>query len=116
MTEHRVHPRFAIRLSAEVACGDRTFTGTTRNVSVGGCCLESAFPLAEGAEVRLDLFVVVDGIEDERMPPLTTRATVQWAAEQDDGAFAAGLRFTGLTAAQQRWLDQFLARTGAGDA
>ena len=110
MNEHRVHQRFDVRLSAEVTTGNRTFTGTTRNLSAGGCCVESAFPLAEDAEVRIDLFVVFDGIEDERMPPLTARGTVQWAAEMDAGSHAAGIQFVGMTEAQTKWLQSFLTK------
>jgi len=110
MSEHRVHQRFDVRLSAEVTTAERTFTGTTRNLSAGGCCVEGAYPLAEASEVRVDLFVVYDGIEDERMPPLTTRGTVQWAAETDDGSHAAGIQFAGMTDAQTKWLQGFLTK------
>ncbi len=112
MTEHRAHPRYDVHLSAEVTLGERTFTATTRNLSVGGCCIDSAYPLPEEAEVGLSLFLVVEGIEDERFPPLQTRGTVQWAAETDENSHAAGLKFVGITDAQQQWLEQFLAKSG----
>jgi len=110
MNNQRVHQRYDIRLSAEVTHDGRTFTGTTRNLSAGGCCVESAYPLVESAEVRLDLFIVVDGVEDERMPPLTTLGHVQWSAETDDGQHAAGIQFSSLTDAQQKWLQSFLGK------
>jgi c-di-GMP-binding flagellar brake protein YcgR len=109
--EHRQHRRLDIRLSAEVSTPERSFTATTRNLSAGGCCLESHYPLAEGADVRVDLFVVHEGVEDERMPPLTTMGTVQWVAEQDRGEYSAGLRFVGMTPAQHKWLEHFLAKS-----
>ena len=108
----RVHKRFELHLSAEVRAGKRTFTAVTRNLSVGGCCLESAHPLAERDEVDVNLFLVVDGVEDERMPPLATHGTVQWVAETDDAHFAAGIKFTDLNPAQTQWLEQFLVRSG----
>lgn len=111
MSENRVHPRYDIRLAAEVTTGERTFTATTRNLSDGGCCLESHYPMAEGSEIALDLFVVHEGVEDERMPPLSTKATIQWAAETDEGGMAAGVKFVGLTEAQQKWLSAFLAKS-----
>lgn len=116
MKQQRQHERLDIRLSAEVHAGDRVFTATTRNMSVGGCCLESAYPLAEDAELRLDLFMVYDGIEDERMPPLTVGGAVQWAAPTDDEQLhLAGVRFSQITEAQTRWLEQFLSRAGTDD-
>jgi c-di-GMP-binding flagellar brake protein YcgR len=115
MSEHRVHPRYDIRLAAEVTTSERTFTATTRNLSSGGCCLESHYPLPEGAEIRLDLFVVYEGVEDERMPPLSTRGTIQWAAETDDGSLTAGVKFEGLTDAQQQWLGTFLNKSAHDD-
>jgi hypothetical protein len=110
MTNNRTQKRFDIRLSAAVTTSERTFTGTTRNLSAGGCCVEGPYPLAEDSEVRLDLFVVVDGIEDERMPPLSTRGSVQWVAETDDGSHAAGIKFDGMTGAQVQWLEAFLGK------
>ena len=108
----RAHKRFELHLSAEVSAGARTFTAVTRNLSAGGCCLESAHPLSENAELGVNLFLVVDGVEDERMPPLAARGTVQWVAETDDAHFAAGIKFVGLNPAQTQWLEQFLTRSG----
>jgi c-di-GMP-binding flagellar brake protein YcgR len=112
MSEHRVHKRYDIQMSAEITVDGRQFTGTTRNLSAGGCCVESAHPIPEAASLRVDLFVVIDGVEDERMPPLTTMGTVQWAAETDDGNHAVGVKFEGMSEAQHKWLEQFLAKTG----
>ena len=110
MSDNRQHQRFDVRLSAEVTTPERTFTATTRNLSVGGCCVESPYRLVEESEIRVDLFVVFDGIEDERMPPLTTRCSVQWAAETDEGVHAAGVQFIGMTEAQAKWLQSFLTK------
>ena len=109
--EHRVHPRFDIKLAAEVTAGGRPFTATTRNLSDGGCCLESMFPMSEGTEIALDLFVVHEGVEDEQMPPLRTHGTIQWVAETDEGGTAVGVKFVGMTQAQQKWLSAFLAKS-----
>jgi c-di-GMP-binding flagellar brake protein YcgR len=113
MIQRREHERIDVKMSAEVRTASHSFTATTRNLSVGGCCLESSYPLAEESELRLDLFVVVDGIEDERMPPLTVAGTVQWSAESDEASVhLAGVKFSAITAAQTKWLEQFIARTG----
>jgi hypothetical protein len=108
----RAHARYAIRLSAELRADGRAFTGTTKNVSAGGFCVEAAYPLREQTEVAVDLFLVIDDVEYEQMPPLEARARVQWAAETDTGEHAAGLQFVGLSQAQADWLAAFLARVG----
>jgi hypothetical protein len=111
----RQHPRYKISLSAEVTAGERSFTATTRDVSEGGACLESAYPLPEAADVEVALFVVVDGIEDANTPPLRIRATVQWAADNDeapaDSRHIGGLKFADMSDAQRQWLAGVVART-----
>jgi len=115
----RAHARHAIRLAAEVRGAERTFTATTRDISEGGCCVEAAYPLADGATVGLALFVVVDGIEDTHAPPLEVRAHVQWAADNPDAPVSArhvtGLRFEAISPAQVQWLRSVLARATPGE-
>ena len=41
-------PRFNVRLSAEVKVDAHSLTGTTRNLSTGGVCIEIDRPMAEG--------------------------------------------------------------------
>lgn len=109
----RQHPRVDVRLSAEIQRGDELFTAVTRNLSAGGAALDSERPLAEGEELRLSLFVVVDGIEDERTPPLVVGARVQWSAEGDDGSWTGGVKFVGISPAQVEWLERFVKLTEA---
>ena len=109
----RAHQRFQIRLSADVAAGGRQFTATTRNLSAGGVCLESAYPFEEGGSLGLSLFLVVDDVEDESMPPLEVRGTVQWTADDDEEhVHIAGVQFSEISDAQRAWLESFLARSG----
>ena len=99
MTDKRSTPRFNIRLSAEVRIGGALVTGVTRDLSLGGVCLELDRAIAEKSLVRLTLFVVEDDIETEGARGLELTGTVQWAAEGDRG-YAIGLKFGTLTAAQ----------------
>ena len=112
-TNARAHTRHDVRLSADAKHEGHSFTATTRNLSAGGVCLESSYPFTENAPIRLDLFMVIEGIEDERMPPLTVEGSVQWTADDDEEhTHVAGVQFTAITDAQARWLEQFLAKTG----
>ncbi len=115
----RVHTRFDVNLSAEVKTEVRTFEAETKNLSEGGCCIESAYPLDEGNMVRVSLFLTVDGIEDESMPPMVCGARVQWTVDADpdeaNSRHMAGLKFEAASDAQKAWLKNFLDRTGAGE-
>lgn len=111
MIEHRRHQRVDVALSAEIQREDGTFTAVTRNLSVGGAALEPERPLKDGELLRLSLFLVYDGIEDERTPPLIVGAKVMWTGEGDDGSHTAGVRFENISPAQTDWLKRFLKVT-----
>jgi hypothetical protein len=108
----RSTPRFNIRLSVELQLDGRTTTGTTRNVSVGGICIELERRLTEGSYLAFKLFLVEDDIESDDEKPLDLVGTVQWAAESEKG-FAMGIKFGNLTRAQKTTLEARLAATGA---
>ena len=84
------------------------FTATTRDLSEGGVGLSAEYPLEEGSEVVLGLFLVLDDVESDT-PPLWVKARVAWAAETDDNRFNAGVRFEVITDDQRKWLRQILA-------
>ena len=48
MPQKRQHPRFAIRLSAEIVRAKKTVTAETRNVSLAGANLVSEYPFTDG--------------------------------------------------------------------
>jgi hypothetical protein len=111
-------------MSAEVHLGDRSFTATTRDLSEGGCGLELKQPLSENAEVTLGFFMVIDDVEEERVPPLWVKGRVAWVAEldpipsaagahsgagRDAGTTMAGIRFEVITDEQKAWVRQVLA-------
>ncbi len=105
----RKDQRVNMRLGAEVETSADTFTAYTKDLSVGGAAIVCERPLHDGEQVRLSLFLVYDGVEDERTPPLITSAKVQWAVEADDGSHTAGIHFEGMTPAQSEWLGRIVA-------
>lgn len=115
--ERRVHDRFVIELAAEITAGDNQFTATTKDISSGGCCIVSAYPLADGATVMCSLYLVIDGIEEAGMSALETQALVRWSADTGDGGseqrHLAGLDFSSLTVEQQAWLQATIAKAEA---
>ena len=108
MPQKRQHPRFSLRLSAEIERAGRHVTAQTRNVSLAGANLVSVYPFREGETFQIGLFLVVDDVEDPTKPPLVCHARVQWVAELDDGSHSAGVHFEDMTPEQQAWLDRFL--------
>lgn len=110
MKQSRSHPRFRASLSAELNTAKRVFAAKTRDVSTGGCCVESAHPLNDGDRLRVSLFVVFEGVEDVSIPSLDLMASVRWVAQNDSGLHVAGLEYEGATQAQTTWLKQFLAK------
>jgi hypothetical protein len=108
----RATPRFDIRLSAELRVEGRVITGTTKNLSMGGLCIEIDRPLPENSFVRLTLFVVEEDVETEGARGLDLTGNVQWNAEGDRG-YSIGLKFGNLTASQQTALANALKTVGA---
>jgi hypothetical protein len=104
-------PRFDIRLSAELRIEKMRLTGTTRNLSVGGVCVEIDRPITEGRQLTLTLFIVEEGIEAEGARGLDLVGTVQWVAEGDRG-YAVGIRFLDMTAPQTTALTHALRAIG----
>lgn len=104
-------PRFNIRLSAELDIDARRLTGTTRNLSIGGVCVEIDRPVPEGKTIRLTLFVVEDDVETEGARGLELTGTVQWLAEGDRN-YAVGIKFGNLNAAQTTALTNALKAVG----
>ena len=104
-------PRFTIRLSAEIKVDQHRVTGTTRNLSTGGVCVEIDRPIAEGKMIGMTLFVVEDDVEAEGARGLELTGTVQWMAEGDRN-YAVGIKFGNLNAAQTTALNNALKAVG----
>jgi hypothetical protein len=101
-------------MSAEVRLDETAFTATTRDLSEGGVGLEPERSLPEGSAITIGLFLVVDDVEEERMPPLWVKGRVAWAGELDDGKPIVGVRFEVITSQQKVWLRQVLGHLTPG--
>jgi Tfp pilus assembly protein PilZ len=112
--EARRAPRIDVRLSAEVKFEGRLFTALTRNLSVGGVCLESKVTVPDGAAIGVGLFLVFDDIEDASGPPLELVAKVAWSApaEEPGQPTVIGLRFESVSATQLEGLTRYLKSVG----
>jgi len=110
----RAHPRFATSLSVEIYTGEDAVPGIAKNLSLGGVGIATPSPLPAQAQIGISMFLVEDGIEDERTPPVNLRGQVCWCTPADTGGFIAGIRFGQLQPDEAQRIQLFLARlTGA---
>jgi hypothetical protein len=102
--------RYDVRLGAEVVRARGGFTCCTRNLSIGGVCLETPQLLVEGSTIQLLLFLVVDDIEDTTRAPLELRASVAWSTPANGVGepATAGLRFESPSLQQRERIERFL--------
>ena len=77
-----------------------------KNLSLGGVGFEMDAPLTVGTHVKLSLFLVEDGIEEERAKPLAAEGVVSWCAEQQGAGYGAGVRFLAMEQSMQERLRQ----------
>ena len=108
-SEQRRHPRFEVRIGAEVQTADKEVTCTTKNLSLGGVALDLDRPIAQGGFALVTLFVVVDDIEDLATRPLELPGSVVWCRQVDPEHYEAGIRFEPLAEDARRYLEQLLA-------
>jgi c-di-GMP-binding flagellar brake protein YcgR len=111
----RAHPRYATSLSVDVYAGDDVLPALATNLSLGGLGMSLKSEMAANTHVGLSLFLVEDGIEDERTAPLNLRGRVVWCtASPRGGGYMAGVQFEGLQPAEGQRIQEFLRRlTGA---
>lgn len=108
----RAHQRYDIRVSAEVTLHQgEPMICVTRDLSLGGVGIDTEWALPEGAPISIELFVVVDDIEDETTTPLQLVGRVAWSRKRGARDFLAGIQFMDLTPDQTTYLHQLVAAT-----
>lgn len=112
MRNTREHQRYDIRVSAEVTLHQgEPMTCVTRDLSLGGVGIDTEWALPEGAPISIELFVVVDDIEDESTTPLQLAGRVAWSRTRGERDYLSGIQFTNLTPDQTAYLQQLVAAT-----
>lgn len=106
----REHPRFDTALSVEVYTSKGVIGADGNNLSQGGLGIILNQQLALESEVGLSMFLVEDGIEDERTAPLNIKGVVCWCTEAEPSGYQAGMRFLSMTPLDLERIQIFLRR------
>lgn len=104
MSDHfrRTDPRYARRLDVELIVGERVYTATTGNISLGGLFVETSETLALQSRLQIRFRIPTQA------EPIEVTGEVRWveagSAEQPAGM---GIRFQGLRAREVWALNRF---------
>lgn len=93
---YREHPRYELRIGAELRTPRQRISASVVDVGAGGLGLELAAAVEDETPVTAALFLVVDDVEDAATAALELPAHVAWCAETDHGRFRCGLRLGDL--------------------
>ena len=110
----RAHPRYATSLSVDVYTADDVLPAIAKNLSLGGIGISLQTAVQPQIQVGLSLFLVEDGIEDERTAPINVRGLLCWCTPDPKGGFLAGLQFSDLQPADAQRIQEFLHRLSGG--
>ncbi len=98
--EQRKHPRVAVHVKVDIASGANFWTGTTRDLSVGGLFVEAPANVAVGMPLVLHVDLLGKLCE--------IAAEVVWVLLDDAGKPAGcGVRFRRLSAEARRRIEAF---------
>ena len=102
---HRVHCRTPVRFRVEGEAEGRTFTGYSKNISVGGLLLECSEFIAPGTDISVDLPVLPDkGI-------ITVKARVVRADKDEERKMNyLGIQFRELEESHKQALEDFIEK------
>jgi hypothetical protein len=106
--ESRRAKRYDVEVAAEVTINREVLQSQTKNLSESGVCLVTRRQLVEGSRLLLNLFLVVEGIEDATSPSIDLTAEVIWAAPSSENEFLAGCQFSDISSKQAETLKSFL--------
>jgi PilZ domain len=97
----RKHPRFPVSLSCTLVHKNRfRHTGSIRDLSANGCCVESMISPFTGMQLSVHL-----NIPGESKPILIDNAAVRWS-----GSAGIGLEFLTVAPPHQDQLDRMIQR------
>lgn len=107
-TESRRARRYLVEAAAEVITPEATLESKTKNLSETGVCLVTKKMLPEGCKLKINIFLVIDGIEDISTPSLDIEAEVIWSAPSSEDEYLAGCQFLNISEKHLQILRNFL--------
>jgi hypothetical protein len=103
MENRRRQQRYGARLKGYVWAEGRKASVETLNLSASGVRISLDAPLLEGAEVKLRLYVSLNG--STKSEPITVSGVVVWCNEDMDVGFQAGIRFDAISDDHRQYLE-----------
>lgn len=110
MDNRRQFLRKQVHLAVEIITQDNIFIGNTHDLSRGGMAVEIDGPIYDNEEVQIGVLHVVDGFEDDALPPLGLTGTVIWGRLMEPGRFMAGIRLDPLEESEELYLASLLGK------
>jgi uncharacterized protein (TIGR02266 family) len=99
--EQRRHPRVAVSARVDITSGTNFYTGTTRDLSIGGLFVETTASVAVGMPITLRLDLLGKASE--------IRGDVVWVLVDDAGTHTgAGVRFREMSDELRQRIEAFL--------
>jgi Tfp pilus assembly protein PilZ len=106
-TSPREYPRFAVDVRVEIDGQDgAVLVGHTRNISLGGLCVELPGPLKAGSDVEIRIALIFE--DEEHSERLSLPMHVVWSTPLEKDHQIGG-RFGELTEHELQYLDVFLS-------
>jgi hypothetical protein len=99
LVEKRQEPRFTSQFRSTISGGQREGQGRTRDLSVGGCMIETDFPVVAGASFEFRIYV--PGLD---WPLRIDEAQVRWVK-----ANTFGIQFMKIKPDEEEKLKQVIA-------
>lgn len=115
MDDRRQHFRYPISLAGEICHEQQELSAEAENLSLGGVGFVTQIPLLVGSAATLTLFLLEDGIEDERSAPFQAEVVVSWCAEDKPSGFKIGFRFQSMDPSMEDQLKRFIQRLSRQD-
>jgi len=100
---HRLHRRLAVNFRLEGEFPPLTFTGFSKNLSLGGILIEAEQKLKEGDRLRLWLPI----LEDKSMIEIPGQV-VRWEQDVKRSKYLYGIRFLEMNAKTAQALEEYL--------
>jgi uncharacterized protein (TIGR02266 family) len=101
--EKRRHPRYGFQVHVTCRNVDTVFSAITRNVSQGGCFIETGSPLPKGTRIWLEF-----SFTDIPVRLGSIEGRVAWSTKPGDPSQGMGIEYTNIPDVVIELIDEFI--------